>query len=211
MITDFCYHYSALYGDTELAEIADRQIRFTEEVCIDPESGFPFHAYNYATGQHSGSSTWGRGVGWYLLGLTSRTLRHPEHAPHLLHVFHSVFRYQDPKGFLYDDLFRQAHIDSSPTCMAALCLAMSIGDGLFEEKDVEALAPYLSKCVHALCTSVTADGKVLHCSGECRAPGEYAASFGNYFSQGYTLALFTMIGRNETLQRLIRFCEEGDK
>lgn len=208
MITNFCYHYTDVFADTALAEIADRQIRYTEQFCLDTESGFPFHAYDPAAGRGSGASCWGRGVGWYLLGLSAYTRRHPETAARLLQVYQAVFRTQDSDGYLYDNLAAPTHIDSSATCMAALSLAESLESGLFTPQDAEMLAPFLSKSLNALCRSTTADGKVLDCSGECRAPGQYSTEYGNFFSQGYTLALFMLVQRSERLQQIICSCKE---
>ena len=208
MIPGFCYLFADRFNAPEFAALADRQIEYTEEVCIDPDSGFPFHAYRYAEGTHAGASTWGRGVGWYLLGLSACALRHPERAGRLPEVFRNTFRFQDPQGFLPDDLAKPTHIDTSPTVMAALCLARCLESELFDEEDAISLAPYLAKSVRALAASVSPDGEVLNCSGECPSPGSYSTQFGNYFAQGYTLALFTLILRSERLQRLPDTCEE---
>ena len=208
IITDFCYHYTDVFGDAALAEIADRQIRYTEQFCLDPESGFPFHAYDPAAGRGRGASCWGRGVGWYLLGLSAYTRRHPENAARLLQVFQAVFRTQDPDGHLYDNLAAPTHIDSSATCMAALSLAESIECGLFTPQDTARLAPFLVKSLRALCRSTTEDGKVMDCSGECRAPGQYSTAYGNYFSQGYTLILFKLVQRSEALRQILSVCKE---
>lgn len=208
MITDFCYHYTDVFGDAALAEIADRQIRYTDQFCLDPESGFPFHAYDPAAGRGRGASCWGRGVGWYLLGLSAYTRRHPENAARLLQVFQAVFRTQDPDGYLYDNLAAPTHIDSSATCMAALSLAESIESGLFTPQDTARLAPFLVKSLRALCRSTTEDGKVMDCSGECRAPGQYSTAYGNYFSQGYTLILFKLVQRSEALRQILSVCKE---
>lgn len=210
MITDFCYHYADAYADAELAEIADRQVRYTEQFCLDPESGFPFHAYDPSTGRGSGASCWGRGIGWYLLGLSAYSRRHPETTPRLLQVFQKTFHTQDFGGYLYDNLALPTHIDSSTTSMAALCLAKSIESGLFTPQDTEILAPFLAKSLRALCKSTTADGKVLDCSGECHAPGQYSTTYGNFFSQGYTLALFKLIQNSEKLQQIICSCNEEE-
>ena len=210
MITGFCYHYADICGDAALAEIADRQIRYTEQFCIDPESGFPFHAYNPSTGHTSGASCWGRGIGWYLLGLSAYVRRHPEAAPRLLQVFQAVFRTQDSSGYLYDNLAAPSHIDSSATCMAALSLAEALESSLFAPQDEALLVPFLIRSLRALCSSTTEDGKVLDCSGECRAPGQYSTEYGNFFSQGYTLALLKLIQSSEKLQQIICSCKEEE-
>ena len=209
MIPGFCYLFADLFNAPEFAALADRQIEYTEEVCMDADSGFPFHAFRYEEGTHAGASTWGRGVGWYLLGLTAYTLRHPDRAGRLLEVFWNAFRRQDPEGFLPDNLTTPTHIDTSSTVMAALCLARCLEQDLFEEADAQPLAPFLVKSVHALSGSVTETGEVLNCSAECKAPGQYSAKYGNYYSQGYTLMLFKLLERSEKLRRLAGIEEES--
>ena len=50
----------------------------------------------------------------------------------------------------------------------------------------------------------------MDCSGECRAPGQYSTEYGNYFSQGYTLALFKLVQHSEHLQQIICSCKEEE-
>lgn len=208
MIPDFCYHYAELFNDPEMAAVADRLLDFTEERCMDPESGLPFHAYSLETGCPGGSSTWGRGVGWYLLGLTARAERDAAWRDRLLQVFKLVFQTQDADGFLWDDLAEQNHIDSSPTCMAALCLAKCLDLELFPPEQSVELAGWLNGCISALLSSVNEAGEVLNCSGECGGAGVYSQKFGNYFSQGYTLMLFQMLEQSERLRRHLNASEE---
>ena len=208
MITDFCYHYESAFGNSELSAIATAQLSFTETSCIDPETGFPFHAYDLDSGYSSGSSTWGRGVGWYLLGLTARAERDEAWRGRLLQVFKLVFRTQDEGGFLPDDLAAPKHIDSSPTCMAALCLARCLERELYGSEQNAELAVWLQSCIRALRSSVNEAGEVLNCSGECERAGVYSTKYSNYFSQGYTLMLFEMLKHSDRLRRYLDASEE---
>lgn len=208
MIADFCFQSESVFGDKELSAIAAEQLSFTEAHCIDPESGLPFHAYSLETGCPGGSSTWGRGVGWYLLGLTARAERDAAWRDRLLQVFKLVFQTQDADGFLWDNLAEQNHIDSSPTCMAALCLAKCLDLELFPPEQSVELAGWLNGCISALLSSVNEAGEVLNCSGECGGAGVYSQKIGNYFSQGYTLMLFQMLEQSERLRRHLNASEE---
>ena len=208
MIPRFCYHYAELFNDPEMAAIADRLLDFTEERCMDPECGLPFHAYDLETGRPGGSSTWGRGIGWYLLGLTARAERNEAWRDRLFQVFELVFRTQDAEGFLWDDLAQQKHVDSSPTCMAALCLARCLDRELYAPEQSAELPDWLRGCISALLSSVNEAGEVLNCSGECEGAGVYAQKFGNYFSQGYTLMLFKMLEQSERLRRYLNASDE---
>lgn len=203
MISEFCYQYDQVFEGSALSSIAKQLIEYTEQFCIDPQSGFPFHSFDYERKTAEGSSSWGRGVGWYLLGLTAYVRRFGEKTERLEQVFESVFAHQDSDGFLYDDVLHPTHIDTSTTCMAALCLGNCIADELLPEETLSKFYEPIAKAVGALCSSVNEKGEVLNCSGECSAAGDYSTEFGNYFAQGYTLMLFRLIESNAKLQRIL--------
>ena len=202
MISDFCYDYDKVFGKTELAEIAKRQLEYTEENCIDSSCGLPYHSHLYIEKKNGGSSTWGRGIGWYLLGLTAYVKNCGSKEKRLEQVLESLFSQQDSEGFLYNDFEKPTHIDSSTTCMAALCLAEWLVNDLLEKEQEDKLSECLVMSVKALTASTNEKGEVLNCSGECNAAGEYSEEYGNYFSQGYTLELLSLIKSNKKLSRL---------
>ena len=204
MISDFCYQYDSVFPGNNLSSVAKYQIDYTEQFCIDPQSGFPYHSYAYEQHSSEGSSTWGRGIGWYLLGLTAYARRFHTKNERLEQVLDRLLLHQDADGFLYDNISQPTHIDTSTTCMAAVSLARCIEEGLIEEKGLYKYYEPFSRAIRALCASVNERGEVLNCSGECKAAGNYSGDFGNYFSQGYTLMLLNMIHRNKRLQDIIK-------
>ena len=210
MVSGFCYEYDRVFHTPRLAEIAKKQIDYTEQHCIDPGSGFPVHSVNYANGKAEGSSGWGRGIGWYLLGLTAYVKRFGERTERLSQVFELVFARQDREGFLYDDLLNPTHIDTSATCMAALCLADCMENDLLDGEVLRKLRGPFARAVSALLASVNERGEVLNCSGECSGAGEYSADFGNYFAQGYTLMLFHRIDQSEKLRNVMNEAQQGE-
>lgn len=200
MVTNFCYRYSQVFQDSELARIASNQIEYTQANCIDWVSGFPVHSYAYETGTPEGSSSWGRGIGWYLLGLTSYVKYTHNASEKLWAALSRLMEHQDDAGFLYNDLIYPSHIDTSTTCMAALCIAECIASGLLDDAYSEVLKNWFRKSVEALMASVNEKGEVLNCSGECQSAGAYSESYGNFFAQGYTLMILSMINRHPELR-----------
>lgn len=210
MISNFCYEYDRVFHAPRLTEIAKKQIDYTEQHCIDAGSGFPVHSMNYANGEAEGSSTWGRGIGWYLLGLTAYVKRFGEKTERLSQVFNLVFAHQDEDGLLYDDILHPTHVDTSTTCMAALCLADCMENDLLDGEALRKLRRPFARAVSALLASVNERGEVLNCSGECKAAGEYSADFGNYFAQGYTLMLFNRIDQSGKLRKVMNEAQPGE-
>lgn len=202
MISDFCYSYEEVFHSPELSDIARYQIEYVERYCIDSLSGFPYHSYDYEERIGGGSSTWGRGVGWYLFGLTSYVKKYGLKTERLERVFFQLFEKQDNSGFLYNDVLNPTHIDTSTTVMASLCLAESITSGLIKESLIDNWTEKLLLCVKALLMSIDENGEVLNCSGECSNSGKYSMDYGNYFAQGYTLMLLNRILKETKLTQV---------
>lgn len=202
MISDFCYSFDAVFHSSELADIAKYQIEYVERHCIDSFSGFPYHSYAYVEQTVGGSSTWGRGIGWYLFGLTSYVKQYGTKIDRLEKVILRLFENQDNCGFLYNDILNPTHIDTSTTVMAALCLAEIITNDLIKNNLKIDLRRKLILCVEALIGSINENGEVLNCSGECSNSGEYSEDYGNFFSQGYTLKLLNIILQRTELTQL---------
>lgn len=205
MISDFCYRYEVVFHSPELADIAKYQMEYVERHCIDQLSGFPYHSYAYVERKVNGSSTWGRGIGWYLLGLTSYVKRYGLKSDRLEQVFLRLFENQDNSGFLYNDVMDPTHVDTSTTVMGALCLAESIAHNLFGDEHKSELEKNLILCVRALIASINENGEVLNCSGECSDSGKYSEEYGNYFSQGYTLMLLKSLSEEIKLINLFDY------
>ena len=209
MISNFCYLYDEVFHTDILSKVAQKLLDTMEHNCVDPDTGFLYHSYNYVDGKTEGVSTWGRGIGWYLLGLTSYVQKFGLKADRLVDILGRIYAGQDEAGFLYDDVKLKRHVDSSPTCMAAYCMALCIDNNIIEEEELSRFYASFSKSVLALLSCVNKNGEVLNCSGECAKAGEYSRDFGNYFSQGYTLMLFQLILRSKKLQLVLEQTQKG--
>lgn len=203
MITRFCYRYAHVFGDIQMAEIADRQLSYTEEFCIDPSIGLPIHSLDYESGKKEGSCTWGRGAGWYLIGLSENVIFTGTHYDRLWQVLENIMARQDSAGFLPDDLNHPTHVDSSVTSMAAYSIARLVTSGQMNEAHKAIACGWLRSCIAALLSVTTTSGEVMESSGECQGAGQYSSDYGNFFAQGYTLAVLSMIQQNEELREMM--------
>lgn len=68
-ICPFLISYGYKYKKRECIDLAIRQITLYNEYGFDEKIFLPYHAYNINDKSHLGLNGWGRGLGWYALGL----------------------------------------------------------------------------------------------------------------------------------------------
>ncbi|HHX68304.1 MAG TPA: hypothetical protein GX708_09675 [Gallicola sp.] len=69
MIVPFLVKYYQLSSDVDALEIASNQMSFFIKYGVDDKTFLPSHGINIKAKIKTGSSNWGRGIGWYLIGL----------------------------------------------------------------------------------------------------------------------------------------------
>jgi rhamnogalacturonyl hydrolase YesR len=69
MIVPFLVRYYQSYNNSEALSIAKNQMIQFIENGVDNKSFIPSHGYNLQSKIKTGSSNWGRGIGWYFIGL----------------------------------------------------------------------------------------------------------------------------------------------
>ena len=190
MIPDFCYSYSQITGDPTVQKIAEYQVDYA--VKLEKECGTPLpkHYKHVITGEIEGNEYWGRGSGWFILGLVYAALSNPERfGAEYVRAIHWIFDQADENGYLFDDHREKNHVDTSTTSMAAMALLIGLKNGLIPEEDREKDHARVDRAIDALLLSTDENGKVNDCSGECGGAGAYSTRVGNFFAQGYTVAL----------------------
>lgn len=199
MITEFCYHYAQVFGEYSLTKIAEDQMDFFISASKVNGNFYPYHAYDIASNgkEHAGNNSWGRGIGWYLLGLGACVENNAEKYSEIYRkTILNVFSEQNIDGFLFEDMRTRERVDTSTTSMAALSLYAGLKAKVFQGDEKSRAEEYLNKAVAALISATTEDGKVLFCSGECGGANAYSKEYGDYYAQGYTLRLLTQLERN---------------
>ncbi len=68
-ICPFLVSYGLMYGKEECLELAMVQIRNYEQYGMHKEHSIPVHAYDYKNKTPLGLYGWGRGLGWYAIGI----------------------------------------------------------------------------------------------------------------------------------------------
>src|SRR5690606_10623114 len=126
---------------------------------------------------------WGRGVGWYLLGLVETIPELPRDHPArpaleaaLQRAANALRGLQRPDGhWAWCALTPDEPRDASATSFCGYALARAAVEGLIDAQD---FGPCLDRARAALERETGPDGRVGGGSGECRGLGIYAMTFG---------------------------------
>ena len=71
MICPFLVMCANIFDKKELIDLSNTQIKFYINNGLNQINKMPYHAIDLKNGSPMGSSNWGRGLGWYLLALSS--------------------------------------------------------------------------------------------------------------------------------------------
>lgn len=180
MIVPFLVKYHVTTKNDKALEIAYKQVAFYVKYGLDDDTFIPSHAIHLKTKIKVGSSNWGRGIGWYYLGLKE------------LYKFNGSFakQYEGLSNILMDlknsdNVWSQFpgssnETDTSASTMFLYCLpdaAVNIDHELLN------LNKFMSK-----------DGFIGQTSGDTYGANRYSSSFGkSELTQGMLLLLLSKI------------------
>jgi len=149
---------------------------------VDAETHLPYHGY-YANGPvRLGLHAWGRGAGWYMVGLVDTlaelSTEHPAYVD-LRSAFmlaaDSLAAYQRADGhWNWAILHRRDELDSSTTALVGYSLMRGLTLGLLDSGFELAITAAL----RALVGVTRADGVLDRGLGECRGLGKYPQTYG---------------------------------
>ncbi len=190
MICPFLARYGRLRASTAARDLAVHQIRRFIEVNLDPDTSLPYHGY-YAKGPHRlGMHGWGRGCGWFLLGLAD-TLDELGGADREFvasvcqRVLQALAAFQKSSGHWgWAVVLDNAHDDSSATAFitySALRFQRVFGGDVFDGM--------ITNGLRALQAATRPDGVVDGSMSDCLGLGLYPTHFGPQpWLQGMTTA-----------------------
>jgi rhamnogalacturonyl hydrolase YesR len=181
MICPFLARYANQYHHEEARELSVQQLLNFIAYNVDKETALPFHGY-YADGpKRLGLHGWGRGVGWYLVGLVDTIAELPEtHTANsaLRHAFQSAAcalqTFQRADGH-WSWAVLQPHdtYDSSTTALVGYSLARGLQLKLLGNDFDAAIKAALKALVHVTRVNGLLDGSL----GECRGLGKYPQTY----------------------------------
>lgn len=175
MACPFLARHARMTGDSTSRDLAVRQLERFVEWNLDDETDMPFHGYVAGGARRLGLLAWGRGVGWYLLGLVDTLAELQPDDPSyatlrdaLQSAIAKLIKHQRSDGnWNWAILQPSAPPDSSTTALVGYACrrAQSIG--------IEALESCTARALEALKMATLSNGQIDGGLGECRGLGIY--------------------------------------
>ena len=146
---------------------------------IDTKSNLPVHGFNRDHGYQVGAANWGRGMGWYAMGLASVSDSLSLNELEANRFCESITRTELPQGGYTQYPGSCFSFDSSTTVMIRYALRKL---GYTDNKDiVRIMAPYTDK-----------NGWIAHTSGDTYGFNMYSYTFGySELTQGVMLMILS--------------------
>lgn len=178
MIVPFLVKYYRFVENPLALEIARDQLAFFIEYGTDSDTYLPSHGINTTTRIKVGSSNWGRGIGWYFIGLKDFHEISGEFEEQYVGLCNTILRLTNNEGLWgqfpgSDDTF-----DASSTTLIIYSLPQKEYN---PDKILKQLNKYISK-----------EGFILQTSGDTERPNSYSKAFGkSELSQGMLLLILS--------------------
>ncbi|MFD0588421.1 glycoside hydrolase family 88 protein [Paenibacillus sp. GCM10027627] len=193
-VCPFLVAYGMKFGDPSSLELAMKQIRAYVRFGFHEQTGLPFHAYDARSHSPLGLVGWGRGLGWFAIGLIDMWDELPRnHAfraelrPIIVSFAKAVLNGQQPHGAWNWTVTRsECRADSSATAMLGWYLARAAEIAEIEESAANGALRSLA----FLRSATRRDGAVDFSQGDTKDIGVYSTQFGLLpFAQGFASRL----------------------
>lgn len=181
MIVPFLLQYEKVKLDGESLKMAKNQLDFYIKNGVEKKFFLPTHGIQLDSKIKIGSSNWGRGIGWYLLGLSSYYKETGEYELELRGLLKTLNDLKNKEGLWTQFPGSSDNFDASPTTMFMYSLN-SVNHGTYSKSDViNLLGKYISK-----------EGQIKFTSGDTYGINNYNTAFGySELSQGVLLLLLS--------------------
>ena len=131
-ISPFLVKYGLKYNDEKAIELGVKQITEYYKYGFDSENNIPFHAYDVNNKYKLGLCGWGRGLGWFAIGLIDSWIELPNNNKYKNILEEIVIKYAntilkvqlDNGGFGWTVTRKETRIDSSTTATLAYFLIL---------------------------------------------------------------------------------------
>ncbi|WHF51434.1 glycoside hydrolase family 88 protein [Chryseobacterium gotjawalense] len=191
-ICPFLVSYGLKFNVPEAVDLAVNQITEYQKYGMMPQENIPCHTYHVATKIPAGLFGWGRGLGWYVIGLADTWHGLPENHPHkkkleilVVATANSTIKFQSENGGFHWLLFdKGSHLDSSSA--ATLAWFFTVASEIPEIAEECLFAR--EKALDYLMTVTRRSGAVDFSQGDTKGIGVYSQNFDILpFTQGIVL------------------------
>lgn len=191
-ICPFLTAYGLKFGIPEAVELAVRQITEYQQYGMMTHENIPFHTYQVSSKIPVGLSGWGRGLGWFVIGLIDTWHTLPESHPQktelkilVIKTARSAIKFQEKNGGFHWLLFdRKTRLDSSTTASLAWFFTVAAHIPEINEQCLVAR----EKALDYLMSVSRRSGAVDFSQGDTKGIGVYSQNFDILpFTQGLVL------------------------
>ncbi len=191
-ICPFLIRYGIVNQNENAVELSCRQIEAFNENGMYHGGFIPCHTYNRKTGMTSGLYGWGRGLGWYAIGLIDAWRELPEQHPQKMMLTESVKKFapaaisfQQPGG-AWNWLI--TNNNTTPDSSATATLAWLLSEASSIPEIAEQCTTAKNKALQYLMKVTKRDGAIDLSQGDTKGIGIYSHEFGILpFTQGFAL------------------------
>ncbi|UOY92704.1 glycoside hydrolase family 88 protein [Ectobacillus sp. JY-23] len=201
-ICPFLIRYGLAYNKPECVALAVKQIREYNSFGMHPNLHIPSHAYHIKNEAPLGLYGWGRGLGWYAIGLADawKELPHDHMDKAELKTYvrgfaKAALRWQQTHGGWNWTVTRSESVtDSSATATLAWFL---LAASELKDISVECLQGY-NKAIHYLMSVTRKSGAVDFSQGDTKDIGVYSTLFSILpFAQGFCIRAVSAMENNK--------------
>jgi len=194
MVCPFLTRYGSLYGHSASLEMSACQVLQFIQQNVDADTHLPYHGYYPNGPKRLGMQGWGRGTGWYMLGLVDTLVDLPKYHPAsstILDAYQmcaaALRKFQRPDGhWSWAIPLRKAPYDSSATAFLGYSLMRGLQAGLLDPSYFKVI----KSAIEALMAVTSPNGLLDGSMAECLGVGLYPAVFGPQpWLQGMACAL----------------------
>ncbi|MDF2454804.1 MAG: hypothetical protein K0R51_797 [Cytophagaceae bacterium] len=179
MIVPFLVEYNKLKPGTNALSIAKAQLDFFIRYGVDPLTFIPAHGIDLKSKIKTGSSNWGRGIGWYLLGLSfyhQATLGYQKEVDGIFNSLHAV---KNPEALWSQFPGSTDQFDASATTLFMVSFS-KVNSKLFSSE----------QALNLLSKYIDSNGALMQTSGDTYGLNAYSKTFGeSELSQGMLVLL----------------------
>lgn len=191
-ISPFLVKYGLKYNNEKAIELGVKQITEYYKYGFDSDNNIPFHAYDVNNKYKLGLCGWGRGLGWFAIGLIDSWIELPNNNKYKNVLEEIVIKYAnailkvqlDNGGFGWTVTRKETRIDSSTTATLAYFLICASEIKEITERCLEGY----NKAIKYLMSVTKKNGEVDFSQGDTKDIGVYSVLFDILpFAQGFAL------------------------
>lgn len=181
MICPFLVRYEEIHKDDASLMMSLRQLQFYIKYGVDKDTFLPCHGIHLKTTIKVGPTNWGRGIGWYIIGLSEYVQQKGVFTVELDGLIATLDKLKTDDSIWTQFPGSDTHFDASSTTMYMYAINLS-KPGTYSRQDV----------LKILGKFIREDGTITSTSGDTYNINRYSKTFGDSeLSQGMLLMLLS--------------------